>query len=124
MTSPRDIAASYWRVEAARDLDAVMNHYAADATFIAPGWAAQGQDEIREFYVQQFAAYPGLEVEIVRDLTSGSRAALEWEAVLIDHDGRRQPLNGINIIDTHEGRFTEVHAYFDTAVVSAMRGTD
>jgi ketosteroid isomerase-like protein len=46
-------------------------------------------------------------------LASGDEAALEWAAVLIDRDGNRFPIYGVNLVKVKDGKFTHVRAYFD-----------
>ena len=50
---------------------------------------------------------PGLEVRIVHEVSSGDEAALEWEADLIDPDGKRFPICGVNFV---QGARRKVHA--------------
>lgn len=111
---PRAVAEAYWRDESARDVDAVMSHYHPDAEFVGPGGRRVGSDAIRAYYEASCTAYPGLWVEIVDELVSGNRAALEWRAELTDHDGRRYPASGVNVVEVRDGRFVSVHSYFDT----------
>jgi len=111
---PRAVAEAYWRDECARDVDAVMSHYHSDAEFVGPGGRRVGHAEIRSYYEASAAAYPGLWVEIDTELVIGDRGALEWRAELTDHDGRRYPASGVNIVEVRDGKFASVHSYFDT----------
>jgi len=114
---PRAVAEAYWRDESARDVDAVMSHYHPDAEFIGPGGRRVGHAEIRRYYEDSCAAFPGLRVEILDELIAGDRAALEWRAELTDHEGRRFPVSGVNVIVVRGGRFVSVHSYFDTSTI-------
>src|SRR3954447_6188105 len=67
MRTPREVSESYWAAECRRDLDAVMEHYGADATYEDAGGLRRGEAEIRRAYEESAAAYPGLEVRIVRE---------------------------------------------------------
>jgi hypothetical protein len=40
-------------------------------------------------------------------------AAHEWAAALIDRDGNRFPIYGVNLVKVRDGKFTHVRAYFD-----------
>lgn len=111
---PRAVAEAYWRDESARDVDAVMSHYHPDAEFVGPGGRRFGHGAIREYFEASAAAYPGLGVEIVAELVVGNRAALEWRAELTDHDRKKYPASGVNIVEVRDGQFTSVHSYFDT----------
>lgn len=118
MLSPRAVAESYWAAECRRDLDAVLAHYHEDAVVQPPsGPALRGRAEIATFYVDEMRDYPGLEVEIVHEVCHGSEAALEWQAVLIDHAGRPHPFRGVNVVRVRDGMFESVRAYFDPGAV-------
>lgn len=111
---PRAVAEAYWRDECARDVDAVMAHYHADAEFVGPGGRRVGHAEIRPYYEASVAAYPRLSVEIVAELVIGDRGAFEWRAELTDHEGQHYPASGVNLVEVHDGRFTSNRSYFDT----------
>jgi hypothetical protein len=113
MDNPRAIAESYWAAECARDLDAIMAHFHPDATFQPAGVLLRGHAEIRTFYIDSISRFPGLECRIVHEVRNGNEASLEWEAVLIDHAGGRNPLVGVNVIAVDGGKFRSVRAYFD-----------
>lgn len=121
-TPQREIAESYWVAECARDTDKVLEHYNTDARFVAPGWDLVGHDRIREYYDASGQLFPGLEVVVVSDFADGDVGAVEWEAVLIDANGARHPLRGVNIITLKGGKFQEVRAYFDTSALPTAEG--
>ncbi len=110
-SSPREVAEAYWRAECSRDIEAILAHFHEDAELVAPGASLRGHDEIRRFYEDAIAQFPGLEVEIVGELTVGDEACLEWEAVMIDHDGGRHPQCGANVIRVSGGKFARVRVY-------------
>ena len=85
--TPREVAESYWRAEESRDVEQVLKHFHSDATFHPVTGPLTGHAEIRTFYDGMGDTYPGLEVRIVHEISSGDEAALEWEADLIDHEG-------------------------------------
>lgn len=118
MKTPREVAESYWAAECRRDLDAVLDHFHENATVQPPfGPPYVGRTGIADFYRDEMRDYPGLEVEIVHEIRNGDEAALEWEAVLVDHDGVRHPFRGINVVQVRAGRFVRVRAYFDPSAV-------
>lgn len=112
-STPRQVAESYWQAEARRDLDAVMEHFHPDAVLEVPDGKLMGRATIRTFYEPMFEQYPNLEIRIARDITNGEWAALEYDAVLIDADGGRTPLQGCNIVRVVNGQFTYLRGYFD-----------
>ncbi|MBU6151606.1 MAG: nuclear transport factor 2 family protein [Chloroflexi bacterium] len=115
MSRQREVAESYWRAECARDVAGVLAHYQPDARFRAPGWDLTGHGEIRAYYEASAASFPGLEVTVVGDYGDGETAVVEWDAVLIDPDGQRHPIQGVNVITLRDDRFADVRAYFDTS---------
>lgn len=115
--SPREVAESYWRVECQRDLQKILDHYHEDAVMQPPGQVLRGHPEIRTFYEDSIRRFPILEVAIVHEVRQGNEAALEWDAAVTDHSGRRYPFTGVNIIRVEDGKFRSVHAYFDPSVL-------
>ncbi len=119
METPREVAQSYWAAECRRDLDAVLDHYHADAVVHPPsGTPLVGREEIATFYVDEMQEYPGLEVQIVHEVRNGAEASLEWEAVLVDDAGRRHRFRGVNVVRVRDGKFEWARAYFDPAAVA------
>ncbi|WP_296071455.1 nuclear transport factor 2 family protein [uncultured Agrobacterium sp.] len=117
ISTPRQVAESYWRAECAHDIPAILSHYHNDAVFVPPGKRLVGHDEIKTFYEESFRRFEGLDVTIVHDLSSGERAAIEWKAVLTDALGKSYDLFGINVIKVRDGKFEEVRCYFDPALL-------
>jgi ketosteroid isomerase-like protein len=111
--TPRAVAESYWRAEESRDIEAILAHFHEDAVFHPVAGPLRGHAEIRTFYDGMGDTFPGLEVSIVHEITSGDESCLEWEATLIDHAGARIPIRGVNVVKVRDGRFAAVRAYFD-----------
>jgi ketosteroid isomerase-like protein len=118
--SPRQVAESYWAAECRRDTRAVLDHYHPDAVFRLPNQLLRGHDQIATFYDASGAEYPGLEVQIVGEVSAGDSAALEWEATLVDRSGRPHELRGVNIVEVRDGKFTSVRAYFDPSAFGTI----
>jgi ketosteroid isomerase-like protein len=111
--TPRQVAESYWRAEESHDVERVLEHYHPDATFHPMTGPLVGHAQIRTFYDGMGDTYPGLEVRIVHEVSSGNEAALEWEADLIDRQGTRFPIRGSNFVTVRDDKFTYVRAYYD-----------
>jgi ketosteroid isomerase-like protein len=111
--SPREVAESYWRAEESRSVEAVLSHFHEEAVFHPVDGPLRGHDQIRTFYDGMGDTFPGLRVTIVNEISEGDEAALEWEAVLTDHNGDEFPIRGVNIVRVRDGRFERVTAYFD-----------
>ncbi len=112
-----DIARSYWKAECERDLDLVLAHYHRDAVFHHPGGRLVGHEQIIEYYSDSARRFPILTVELAAVLQDGSRAAIEWTAVMTDAAGTQRPLRGTNIVEARAGKFQTVHAYFDPSTL-------
>ena len=114
MRTPREVAESYWAAECRRDIDAVMAHYHEDATYQDAGGLLRGQAEIRTFYEQSARDYPGLEVTILREFVgTADSSALEVYAVLVDHEGRRFCIRGLNALTVRDGRIVSLRCFED-----------
>ncbi|MFI5227187.1 MAG: nuclear transport factor 2 family protein [Candidatus Limnocylindrales bacterium] len=114
MDTPREVAESYWAAECRRDIDAVMAHYHEDATYQDAGGLLRGKAEIRGFYEASMRDYPGLEVAILREFpASPDTSALEVYAVLIDHEGRRFVIRGLNALTVRDGQIFSLRCFED-----------
>ena len=115
--TPREVSESYWEAECHRDLDGVVSHYHEDGVHESPGIVARGHEEIRRMFAENMAEYPGLEVTIVQEFPRGASSAIEFDAYLIDHDGRRHRVRGVNVVQVRDGRFVSVRSYEDAPAV-------
>jgi ketosteroid isomerase-like protein len=114
MRTPREVSESYWAAECRRDVDGVMAHYHADATYEGPDGLRRGHAEVRKAYEDSARDYPGLEVRIVREFAgTADSSALEFDAVLIDGGGTRFRVRGVNVVSVRDGKFTAVRSYED-----------
>jgi ketosteroid isomerase-like protein len=114
MRTPREISESYWAAECRRDIDAVMEHYHPEATYEDGGGLRRGHQEIRRAYEESGAAYPGLEVAIVREFVGApDSSGLEFDATLIDAAGTRFRVRGVNVVTVRDGKFVSVRSYED-----------
>jgi ketosteroid isomerase-like protein len=113
-TTPREVSEAYWAAECRRDIDGVMSFYHPDATYEDAGGLRRGDAEIRRAYEESKRAYPGLEVSILREFThSPDTAGLECYAVLIDTEGRRFKIHGVNVVTVRDGKFVSVRSFED-----------
>jgi hypothetical protein len=63
----------------AHDADAMLQLYAADARFDAPGWASEGNLEQMAFALRrQFRAFPDISEELLSSATDGKYAFSEF----------------------------------------------
>lgn len=122
--TPRGVAEAYWAAECMRDLAAVLAFFHDDAEVRPPtGPPLRGHAEIATFYADEIRDYPGLEVTIVNEVSDGGpEAALEWEAVLTDHDERRFGFRGVNVVRVRDGKFEWMRPYFNPTMVDETAG--
>jgi ketosteroid isomerase-like protein len=114
MRTPREVSESYWEAECRRDIDGVMAHYHVDGTYEGPDGLRRGHAEIRTAYEDSARDYPGLEVRIVREFAGTEDcSALEFDAVLIDREGRRFRVRGVNVVVVRDGKFVSARSYED-----------
>jgi len=114
MRTPREVSESYWAAECRRDIDGVMAHYHSDGTYEDADGLRRGHAEVRKAYEDSFREYPGLEVRIVQEYVGTPESSgLEFDAVLIDREGRRFRVRGVNVVVVRDGRFVSVRSYED-----------
>jgi ketosteroid isomerase-like protein len=122
MRTPREVSESYWAAECRRDVDAVMEHYHPDATYEDASGLRRGEEAIRQAYEESAAAYPGLEVTIVREFVlpdDPDTSGLEFDATLIDREGGRYRVRGVNVVSVRDGRFVSVRSFEDSPTLEA-----
>jgi ketosteroid isomerase-like protein len=122
--TPREVSESYWAAECRRDIDGVMAHYHTDATHEGPNGLRRGHAEIRKAYEDSARDYPGLEVRIVQEFGGGAEdcSALEFDAVLIDLEGRRFRVRGVNVVVVRDGKFVSARSYEDPPMPEQVPG--
>ena len=89
-----------------------MAHYHPNATYQDAGGLRRGTAEIRKAYEDSARDYPGIEVTIVGEVVATPDcSALEYDAVLVDHAGRRFRVVGVNVVIVRDGKFVSVRSY-------------
>jgi len=108
------LARAYWTAEESRDINAILSFFSEDARWTGPdGVVLVGHDQIRTFYENSAAAYPGLSVDVMRSYGDKHEGTVEWSARLTAPDGRVLNLSGVNIMKRKKDKFTELTAYFN-----------
>lgn len=108
------LARKYWTAEESRDIKAILSYFSKDARWTGPdGVTLVGHDQIRTFYENSAAAYPGLSVEVMRSYGDKHEGTVEWKAKLTAPDGRILDLSGVNIMKRKRNKFTDLTAYFN-----------
>ena len=79
-----------------------------------PAASIAGTPRFARRYEASARAYPGLEVTILGDYVAGpDRSGLEFDAVLIDPEGTRFRVRGVNVVVVRDGKFVSVRSYED-----------
>jgi len=109
-----DLFRSYWQAEEARDVDAILSHFALDAAFVNRfGEATEGHDALRAFFEASARAFPGARVEEQRIVAAGAFAAAQYVAHLQAADGGERHVRVAVVAEIHDGRFRRLESYFD-----------
>lgn len=118
MSLVEEIARRYWQAEESRDLDRILAFFTPDAHWRGPGADLRGHEQIRTFYAQSAARFPGLTVRVGRVLGGDDEAAIEWSAVFTDSDGTTYDLSGVNIIRIEAGLIASLTTHNDPSGLS------
>ncbi|MEV0290351.1 nuclear transport factor 2 family protein [Kribbella sp. NPDC050820] len=113
--SSEELLRNYFKVEMTRDIDAVLDLYAPDATFQTPERIRRGRAEIRSFYEDAAHRFPHLDVTIVNAFDRGDWADGEWDATMSGPDTGELRLQGVNVTRFEGGRIAEVRSYYDSS---------
>ncbi|MGI5207685.1 SDR family oxidoreductase [Spirillospora sp. CA-108201] len=116
MPTIEEIGRAYWRAEESRDVDRILEFFTEDAVWEGPGVTLTGREQIREYYAESAAAYPGLEVTVGAVRGDDDAAALEWHARFTGPSGEVVPLDGVNIMRREGDKIAALTAYFDASV--------
>ncbi len=107
------VALSYWAAEARGDLPVVIDHFAVDADFTAPGFSLRGQGEIAEFYRKIMGLYKAMRIEALRTVEQGDDVAVEFGFHYTRPNGSQGYAEGCNVFTVRNGRIARLRAYFN-----------
>lgn len=118
-----ELQASAWAAECGHDLDALLDHFAPDATFHqSNGKVYQGHTAIRTMTEKFLRQYPDCKVEILREYGNGqTSAAIEFRATMTDVNGLVSVLQGVQLVEVQDGKFTSVRGYEEQPVPAAVQ---
>jgi ketosteroid isomerase-like protein len=91
------------------DLDAIMAHFADDATYDSPrgteryGTRFSGRPAIREGFAQRFAGIPDVRYGEDDHFADGDRGASEWTLTGTTADGQRIDVRGCDLWTFRDG---------------------
>lgn len=118
---PQDVLRAYFATEMNRDVDSIMEFYAPDARFTGPNEVREAHGEIRPFYEDSCARFPGLDVTVVTSFDSGENAVAEWSATLTGPAGGNLYLKGANVARIVGGKIVDMRSYYDAGRYDAKQ---
>jgi ketosteroid isomerase-like protein len=94
------------------DLDAIMEGFDADCTFIT-GWGArlEGRERVRRGVEEFFARFPDARWSDASHFVCGDRGVSEWGFTARAADGRRLEMVGCDIFTFRNGRIAVKDAF-------------
>ena len=110
----RDIARGFDN----HDLDAIMEHFAADAVFESPrgteafGTRYVGEAAIREAFAARFAGIPDVRYRDDDHFVDGERGASEWTLSGTTTDGQRIEVRGCDLWVIRDGKIARKDSYW------------
>lgn len=127
MTDTLQIAMNFWQALRSRDADIIRAAVTADVEWIAPPRNATavalgvtdhmvGPDEIIRFIVDDFRRMfsTGMKVDIISITANADRVVFEQQQSAVLTNGRRFELPYIFILETADGRVSQVREYMYT----------
>jgi hypothetical protein len=128
----RAIAESYASVLTSPDLGALTAHLAVGVRFAFPGMTdARGREGVVKAHQALFGAFDRRTMTITRLLRTDSAQAVEWTMTGVQTKdwlgaaatNRPAAFKGMTLLFTQDdGTISEIHVYFDAAVVKAQLG--
>ncbi|MFL5866992.1 MAG: ester cyclase [Thermoleophilaceae bacterium] len=125
-------ARSYFEALAGRNPGAMATHWSRDGVAdIVPLAVLRGPDELKGFFRELFAAFPGLETTVTRVVADDKHAVVEWRMSGtfsgtpfqgIEPTGREVDLRGIDILEIQEQQILTNTAYYDGAEFARQVG--
>jgi uncharacterized protein (TIGR02246 family) len=124
MSTISELQTSAWDAECRHDLDALLEHFTPDGTFHqSNGRDPRAHAAIRAMTEEFLRKYPQCKVEILREYGDGERsAAIEFRATIADPEGKVSVVQGVQLVEIEDGKFTSVRGYEEQPVPVAPEG--
>jgi len=130
--TPAEVARATFDAVIARDLDGIVAPGAPGYVddFVAIG-EFKGQDEIRSFFAELFAAVPDFVMTVDRIVADDSTAVVQWHAAGtfnggpfqgIRATGRRVSIRGVDVMEVQDGLIQHNTIYYDGASFARQIG--
>lgn len=112
-SSRLQVALAYWAAEARGDLPAVLDHFASDASFTAPGFSLRGRAEIAQFYQKIMGAYKEMRIEALHTIEQGDDVVVEFGFHYTRPNGATGYAEGCNVFTIRDDQICRLRAYFN-----------
>ena len=130
--TPEEVALAVVAATQARDPDAMvaLGHPDYVDEFVPIG-EKRGQEAIRSFFAEMFAAFPDFEFEAERIVADDRHAVLQWKASGtfkggrfqgVEPTGRRVVNRGVDVMEVEDGLVRRITIYYDGLGVARAMG--
>ena len=123
MKATKEIAVRFLEAWNTHDVDTVANIYSEDVTYLDPNTrgAIESREAMRRYLTKLFAAWK-MHYELV-ELQTGDqdgKCSVKWAATFQRRgDGQVIHLQGLDIVEFHDGLVTRNEVYFDRSALFA-----
>ena len=109
-----DVVVNYWKSEAAKDLEKILDNFSEDASFTSPTMKLEGRDQIRRFYEGMVNGYRSIVVTPTHWIESGDEIAVEYDTDMLTREGEKRFARGFNLFRINaENRISLLKCYFN-----------
>ena len=109
-----ELATSYWRAAAARDLDTILAHFTESATILTPTMTLTGLAGIRRYHEQMLESFDSVSLSVQNSVEQGDQLAVEWRAGSGSERAPRE-VRGCSVFTVRNGVFVRLGVYFNPA---------
>ncbi len=136
-TEPRsaaEVAKSYFEAVAARDIDAMLEHWHPDGEGYIHGMVDEIRipDTYRGWFADMFEAFPDWRFEVLDIVAEGEQAAVRWRATAtfsgsksfegMAPNGARVETEGCDVLTVRDGKLVSNYAYTNGTEMARQLG--
>jgi ketosteroid isomerase-like protein len=111
--------AALGRLEADRDVDALVALYADDAETgnVNAPHGFSGPEGARRFWTEYRGTFGEMKSEFRNRIAAGERIALEWTTIGTSVDGEPVEYSGVSILEIRDDKVARFQAFFDPSAL-------